>query len=152
MGPVIPQGRDRSPFTFRRVAAASVLLLMAALYVSPVQKYLRSDERLQRSQTQVVMLQHEHDRLQSEAAALLDEGADRRAGTRLRLDLPRRAPARDPGHPGLRGHPVRLIGASQLCNDVHRLCAESAPAPESVFDLRESVGLSVPHGSWSRRP
>jgi hypothetical protein len=71
MGPVIPQGRDRSPFTFRRVAAASVLLLMAALYVSPVQKYLRSDERLQRSQTQVVMLQHEHDRLQSEAAALL---------------------------------------------------------------------------------
>jgi hypothetical protein len=71
MGPVIPQGRDRSPFTFRRVAAASVLLLMAALYVSPVQKYLRSDERLQHSQTQVVMLQHEHDRLQSEAAALL---------------------------------------------------------------------------------
>jgi hypothetical protein len=39
--------------------------------VSPVQKYLRSDERLQQSQTQVVMLQHEHDRLQSEAAALL---------------------------------------------------------------------------------
>jgi hypothetical protein len=71
MGPVIPQGRDRSPFTLRRVAAALVLLLMAALYVSPVQKYLRSDERLQRSQRQVVMLQHEHDRLQAEAAALL---------------------------------------------------------------------------------
>jgi cell division protein FtsL len=71
MGPVLPKGRDRSPFSLRRVAAVSVLLLMAALYVSPVQKYLGSSQRLREERAHVAALQRQHDRLQAEAAALL---------------------------------------------------------------------------------
>ena len=114
MGPVRSAGPRPQPVPFRRVAGGvAVLLLMAALYVSPVQKYLRSGRSgCSDSQTQLATLQHEHDRLQSRGGGARHEGADRRAGARLRLDLSRRAPARDPGHPGLRGHPVRLIGAS----------------------------------------
>jgi hypothetical protein len=61
---------DRRPFSLRRVAAASVLLLMAALYVSPVQKYLHSGDRMRTDTAQVAALQRQHDRLQAELAAL----------------------------------------------------------------------------------
>jgi hypothetical protein len=54
----------------RRLAALAVLLLMAALYVSPVQKYLRAGARLDGSRAQLAALQRQHDRLQRELQAL----------------------------------------------------------------------------------
>jgi hypothetical protein len=54
----------------RRVAAASVLLLMAALYVSPVQKYLHAKDRMRSDAAAVAALQQRHDKLQAELAAL----------------------------------------------------------------------------------
>jgi septum formation initiator len=48
----------------------SVLLLMAALYVSPVQKYLGSSQRLRDERAQLATLQRQHDRLAAESAAL----------------------------------------------------------------------------------
>ena len=57
-------------FPKRRLAAAAVLLLMAALYVSPVQKYLRSSERLNASRAQIAALQRRHDQLLRDSQAL----------------------------------------------------------------------------------
>jgi hypothetical protein len=74
--------RDRSPFSFRRVAAVSVLLLMAALYVSPVQKYLGSSQRLRDERAQVTALKRQHDRLVAESAAL---------GTTAKIEIMARA-------------------------------------------------------------
>ena len=62
--------RDSRPLSIRRVAAVAVLLLMAALYVSPVQKYLNSSQRLQSDRAQLAALQRQHDRLTAEAASL----------------------------------------------------------------------------------
>jgi cell division protein FtsB len=62
--------RDGRSLSIRRVAAVAVLLLMAALYVSPVQKYLRTSQRLQSDRAQVEALQRQHDRLTAEASAL----------------------------------------------------------------------------------
>jgi type II secretory pathway pseudopilin PulG len=58
------------PLPMRRLAAVAVLLLMAALYVSPVQKYLRAGARLDRSRAQLAALQRHHDQLQRESQAL----------------------------------------------------------------------------------
>jgi hypothetical protein len=74
--------RDRSPFSLRRVAAVSVLLLMAALYVSPVQKYLGSSRRLRDERGQLTTLKRQHDRLVAEAAAL---------GTKAKIEIMARA-------------------------------------------------------------
>jgi hypothetical protein len=73
---------DRRPFSLRRVAAVSVLLLMAALYVSPVQKYLGSSSRLRDEHAQLAALQREHDRLVAESAAL---------GTTAKIEIMARA-------------------------------------------------------------
>ncbi|MDX6546460.1 MAG: hypothetical protein QOG33_10 [Gaiellales bacterium] len=54
----------------RRLAAVAVLLLMAALYVSPVQKYLGAGVRLDRSRAQLATLQRQHDQLQRQSQAL----------------------------------------------------------------------------------
>jgi cell division protein FtsB len=62
--------REGRPLSIRRVAAVAVLLFMAALYVSPVQKYLRASQRLHADRTQVEALQRQHDRLTTEAASL----------------------------------------------------------------------------------
>jgi hypothetical protein len=63
--------RDQSrSFSKRRLAAVAVLLLMAALYVSPVQKYLRTGARLHDSRAQLVELQRRHDQLVRDAEAL----------------------------------------------------------------------------------
>ena len=48
----------------------SVLLLMAALYVSPVQKYLGSSQRLRDERAQLATLQQRHDQLVRESQAL----------------------------------------------------------------------------------
>jgi hypothetical protein len=64
------------------VAAVSVLLLMAALYVSPVQKYLGSSRRLNDERGQLATLKREHDRLVAEAAAL---------GTTAKIEIMARA-------------------------------------------------------------
>jgi hypothetical protein len=70
VGPLHRDDRDHSPFSLRRVAAASVLLLMAALYVTPVEKYLHSGDRMRTDKAQVAALQQRHDQLQAELAAL----------------------------------------------------------------------------------
>ena len=63
--------RDQSrPFSKRRLAAVAVLLLMAALYVSPVQKYLRTGARLHDSRSQLIGLQRRHDQLVRDSEAL----------------------------------------------------------------------------------
>jgi cell division protein FtsB len=62
--------REGRPLSIRRVAAVAVLLLMAALYVSPVQKYLRASQRLHSDRAQVEALQRKHDKLTTEAASL----------------------------------------------------------------------------------
>jgi type II secretory pathway component PulM len=63
--------RDQSrPLPKRRLAAVAVLLLMAALYVSPVQKYLRAGARLHESRAQLAALQQRHDQLVRESQAL----------------------------------------------------------------------------------
>ena len=63
--------RDQSrALSKRRLAAVAVLLLMAALYVSPVQKYLRAGRRLDHSRSQLTALQLRHDQLEGDAAAL----------------------------------------------------------------------------------
>jgi hypothetical protein len=49
----------------------AVLLLMAALYVSPVQKYLDERARLHEERSQLAALKREHDRLETMASALL---------------------------------------------------------------------------------
>ena len=61
---------QRRPFSKRRLAAVAVLLLMAALYVSPVQKYLRTGARLHDSRAQLAALQHRHDQLVRDSQAL----------------------------------------------------------------------------------
>jgi hypothetical protein len=63
--------RDQSrPLPKRRLAAIAVLLLMAALYVSPVQKYLRAGARLDQSRVQLAALQRHHDQLMRDSQAL----------------------------------------------------------------------------------
>jgi hypothetical protein len=63
--------RDQSrPLPKRRLAAVAVLMLMAALYVSPVQKYLRAGARLDESRAQLAALQHRHDQLVQDSQAL----------------------------------------------------------------------------------
>jgi cell division protein FtsB len=59
-----------SGFPVRRAAALAVLLLMAALYVSPVQKYLRVQRQLAQQQSLVQRLQADHRRLTERVAAL----------------------------------------------------------------------------------
>jgi hypothetical protein len=54
----------------RRLVTVAVLLLMAALYVSPVQKYLDERARLAQERSQLAALQREHDRLQTIASGL----------------------------------------------------------------------------------
>jgi len=61
----------RPPFSVRRAVTIAVLLLMAGLYVSPVQKYLHERARLHEERAQLAALQHEHDRLEASASALL---------------------------------------------------------------------------------
>jgi hypothetical protein len=58
------------PLPKRRLAALAVLLLMAALYVSPVQKYLRAGARLDESRAQLAALQRHHDQLVRDSQAL----------------------------------------------------------------------------------
>lgn len=82
MGSVRLKGRDRRPFSFRRAAAVSVLLLMAALYVSPVQKYLASSSRVRDENAQLAALKKDHDRLVAESAAL---------GTTAKIEIMARA-------------------------------------------------------------
>jgi hypothetical protein len=63
--------RDQSrPLPKRRLAAVAVLVLMAVLYVSPVQKYLRAGARLDESRAQLAALQHRHDQLVRDSQAL----------------------------------------------------------------------------------
>jgi type II secretory pathway component PulM len=62
--------QSRPPFSKRRLAAVAVLLLMAALYVSPVQKYLRTGARLHESRAQLAALQRHHDQLVRDSQAL----------------------------------------------------------------------------------
>ncbi len=58
------------PLPKRRLAAVAVLMLMAALYVSPVQKYLRAGARLDESRAQLAALQHRHDQLVRDSQSL----------------------------------------------------------------------------------
>ena len=72
MGPRPECSRSRPPtLSVRRVAALGVLAAVAALYVSPVQKYLRSARAAAGYQTPTGdAAAAQHDRLHPEAAAL----------------------------------------------------------------------------------
>lgn len=61
----------RAPFSVRRAVTVAVLVLMAGLYVSPVQKYLHERARLHEERAQLAALQREHDQLQASASALM---------------------------------------------------------------------------------
>ena len=54
----------------RRAVTVAVLLLMAALYVSPVQKYLNERARVHEERGQLAALKREHDRLEAIASGL----------------------------------------------------------------------------------
>jgi hypothetical protein len=58
-------------FSVRRAVTIGVLLLMAALYVNPVQRYLDERARLHDERAQLAALQREHDRLEAQASGLL---------------------------------------------------------------------------------
>ena len=59
-----------SGFPVRRVATLAVLILMAALYVSPVQKYLRVQRELAQQHALVQRLEADHQRLTERVTAL----------------------------------------------------------------------------------
>jgi hypothetical protein len=55
----------------RRAVSIAVLVLMGALYVGPVQKYLDERARLHDERAEVAALKREHDRLEATASGLL---------------------------------------------------------------------------------
>jgi cell division protein FtsB len=59
-----------SGFPLRRVVTAGILLVIAALYVSPVQKYLRVQRQLAEQGTLVRRLERQHQALVQRVAAL----------------------------------------------------------------------------------
>ena len=65
-----PRGRPVA-----RLAAVAVLLLMAALYVGPVEKYLRVQRELQQQRTLVSRLERAHGALDLRVAALRGKAA-----------------------------------------------------------------------------
>ena len=58
------------PIPVRKLIAVAVLAVMAALYVTPVQKYLRVSRQVDRAEAQIGSLEREREALQAEAAAL----------------------------------------------------------------------------------
>jgi cell division protein FtsL len=63
--------RSRLPaLSLRRLVAFGVLAVVAALYVSPVQKYLRVQREVRHQQVELDRAQQRHDALTSERAAL----------------------------------------------------------------------------------
>jgi cell division protein FtsB len=56
--------------SLRRLVAVGVLAVVAALYVSPVQKYLRVERDLTQQRAELVRTQQRHDALEHQRAAL----------------------------------------------------------------------------------
>ncbi len=65
---IAPQPPRAIPY--RRLAALAVLAVMAALYVSPAQRYLGANRQVTDQRSQLAALQRQHDRLVQEVAAL----------------------------------------------------------------------------------
>jgi cell division protein FtsL len=65
-----PAPRRLPAFSLRRLVALGVLAVVAALYVSPVQKYLRVQREVRHQQAELTRAEHRRDALQAERAAL----------------------------------------------------------------------------------
>jgi len=65
-----PAPRRIPSLSIRRLVAFGVLAVVAALYVSPVQKYLRVQRELQHQRAELTRAQARHDDLLRERAAL----------------------------------------------------------------------------------
>ena len=86
------------------------------------------------------MLQHEHDRLQSEAAALLTKARIVELARACGWIYPGEHPLVIRDIPASIGHPVRLIGRVTAVQRRAPTSRQSAPTPESVFDSNDRFG------------